>query len=173
MTLMIHEVGAEAPERRILILAPSRRDAPTAAAILERAQIGTEICADVAALCQRLAGAGAALIAEEALSQEAELSLLLTCLADQPPWSEPPIVLVTAAHLRLAGRTELERFVGFGNVMLLERPLRSATLVSAMRSALAARDRQYQVRDHLRERERTEARDASQILAADPRDEVE
>ena len=42
--------------------------------------------------------------------------------------------------------------------MLLERPLRSATLVSAMRSALVARARQYQVRDHLRERERTEER---------------
>ena len=158
MTLTIQELGAEAPERRILILAPSRRDAPTAAAILERAQIGSEICADVAALCQHFAGAGAALIAEEALTQEADLSMLLSCLADQPPWSEPPIVLVTTAHLRLAGRTELERFVGFGNVMLLERPLRSATLVSAMRSALAARARQYQVRDHLRERERTEAR---------------
>jgi len=68
MTLTIQEFGAEAPERRILILAPSRRDAPTAAAILERAQSGSEICADVAALCQHIAGAGAALIAEEALT---------------------------------------------------------------------------------------------------------
>ena len=155
--------GAEAPERRILILAPSRRDAPTAAAILARAQIASEICADVPAFCGRLkAGAGAALIAEEALAQEPGLSMLLSCLSDEPPWSEPPIVLVTAAHLRVAARAELERFVGFGNVMLLDRPLRSATLVSAMRSALAARDRQYEVRDHLRERERTEARLRSQ-----------
>jgi hypothetical protein len=147
MTLKTEDRASEAPERRILILAPSRRDAPTVVAILDRAQIASEICANVRALCERLdQGAGAALIAEEALSQEADLSLLLSCLADQPPWSEPPIVLVTTAHLRMAGRGELEHFVGFGNVMLLERPLRSATLVSAMRSALAARERQYQVR---------------------------
>jgi signal transduction histidine kinase len=159
MTLMIEDPGPEAPERRILILAPSRRDAPTAAAILERAHIHHEICADASILCARLnAGAGAALIAEEALAKESELALLLSCLEDQPPWSEPPIVLVTAGHLRTAGRTGLDRFVGFGNVMLLERPLRSATLVSAMRSALVARGRQYQVRDYLRERERTEER---------------
>jgi two-component system NarL family sensor kinase len=39
-----------------------------------------------------------------------------------------------------------------GSVSLLERPLRPVTLISAVRSALIARRRQYEVRDHLRER---------------------
>jgi signal transduction histidine kinase len=43
-----------------------------------------------------------------------------------------------------------------GNVTLLERPLRAATLVSAVRSALMARRRQYEIRDHLRQRELAE-----------------
>ena len=43
-----------------------------------------------------------------------------------------------------------------GNVTLLERPVRMATLVSAVRTALRARDRQYQIREHLAERARAE-----------------
>ena len=42
-----------------------------------------------------------------------------------------------------------------GNVTLLERPTRVAALVSAVRTALRARQRQYQIREHLAERERT------------------
>jgi signal transduction histidine kinase len=43
-----------------------------------------------------------------------------------------------------------------GNVTLLERPLRAATMVSAVRSALSARRRQYEIRDHLHQRELAE-----------------
>ncbi len=43
-----------------------------------------------------------------------------------------------------------------GNVTLLERPLRPVTLISAVRSALLARKRQYEVRDHLCERQAAE-----------------
>ena len=42
-----------------------------------------------------------------------------------------------------------------GNVTVLERPMRVAALVSAVRSALRSRQRQYQTRDHLAERERS------------------
>lgn len=40
-----------------------------------------------------------------------------------------------------------------GNVTLLERPLRMATLVSAIRTALRARRRQYEIADYIAERE--------------------
>jgi signal transduction histidine kinase/CheY-like chemotaxis protein len=43
-----------------------------------------------------------------------------------------------------------------GNVTLLERPLGFATLMSAVRTALRARERQYQIREHLAERNRAE-----------------
>jgi hypothetical protein len=36
-----------------------------------------------------------------------------------------------------------------GNVTLQERPLRAVTLVSCVQSALRAREKQYEVRDHL------------------------
>jgi signal transduction histidine kinase len=43
-----------------------------------------------------------------------------------------------------------------GNVTVLECPLRIPTLLSAIRAALRARDRQYQIRGHLAERARAE-----------------
>src|SRR5690606_24699142 len=45
-----------------------------------------------------------------------------------------------------------------GNVTLLERPVRIATLASAVRTALRARNRQYQIRTHLAEREQADER---------------
>jgi len=47
--------------------------------------------------------------------------------------------------------------VARANVTLLERPVRVATLVTTVRSALRARQRQLDVRDHLVERSRAEA----------------
>jgi signal transduction histidine kinase len=50
-----------------------------------------------------------------------------------------------------------------GNVVLLERPVRTTTLISAVRMALRGRSRQYQIREHLAERERRAS--ASELLA--------
>jgi signal transduction histidine kinase len=46
----------------------------------------------------------------------------------------------------------LEELASHANVTLLERPIRVATIVTVMRSALRARRRQYDVRNHLVER---------------------
>ncbi|MES1994685.1 ATP-binding protein [Sphingomonas sp. 3F27F9] len=153
--------GAEERDERVLILAPSRRDGPTVAAILERAGLGTQTVATLAELCRAMEeGVGAAIVVEEAVSPPPAMAMLQACLERLPAWSEPPILVVTASGSRGSagfGRGS-EHFAGFGNLVLLERPLRSVTLVSTLHSALRARRRQYQVRDHLRERERAEAR---------------
>ena len=43
-----------------------------------------------------------------------------------------------------------------GNLNLIERPLRPATLISSVRTAIRSRLRQYEIRDHLEEREQVE-----------------
>src|SRR4029079_7228109 len=71
-----------------------------------------------------------------------------------PAWSDLTLLILArpgAASLEVAEAMEL-----FGNVQVLERPMRVAALVSALRSALRARQRQYQIRDHFAQRERTE-----------------
>ncbi|MGU3330995.1 PAS domain-containing sensor histidine kinase, partial [Methylobacterium mesophilicum] len=45
-----------------------------------------------------------------------------------------------------------------GNVVLLERPINAETLLSAVSSALRVRRRQYQARQHIREREDAQQR---------------
>src|SRR5207253_7007174 len=93
---------------------------------------------------------GSAFVTEESLA-EAPLDALGTWIERQPPWSDFPfVVLVT----RRVGRRPVDAtgvLARLGNVVLLERPLNAETLSSAARSALRARDRQYETRRHLGE----------------------
>ena len=95
--------------------------------------------------------AGAAILTEESL-QNGTIGALAHKLSEQPPWSDFPIIVLTGSGLSTATTESAVRSrAPLGNVTLLERPLRPVTLISAVRSALVARRRQYEVRDHLRE----------------------
>jgi signal transduction histidine kinase/ActR/RegA family two-component response regulator len=98
-------------------------------------------------------GAGALLLAEEAATA-VQLDAMNLYLRAQPPWSDLPILLLTRHGADSEQANEAVRVLG--NVTLLERPVRVATLLSAVRTALRARERQYQIREHLAERQRTE-----------------
>ncbi|MBV8431311.1 MAG: response regulator [Solirubrobacterales bacterium] len=144
--------GPEHLDQRVLLLTPTGRDAELACQVLTREGFGCEICEDVAALGARVeAGAGVALVAKEALlASTAEP--LVAALGRQEPWSDLPLIVLTGGgETNPAGLRLLETIRPLGNVTLIERPLRIMTLVSAVRAALAARRRQYQVRDLLRE----------------------
>jgi signal transduction histidine kinase/ActR/RegA family two-component response regulator len=139
-------------ERRVLVLTPTGRDGAMALELLEGAAIEGVICADLAELGRQIAlGAGALLIAEEAIAADEDRTLAAV-LAQQPQWSDLPVVLLTSLGadsepVRHAIRT-------LGNVTLLERPTRVIALVSAIQTALRARERQYQIRAHMHDRER-------------------
>ena len=144
-------------ERRVLILAPIGRDAALARAALAGAGMCAEACSDMAALCREiLAGAGAALVASEALTPDA-LARLMETLKQQPPWSDLPLILLTSGG-PLSERQRPVAQERLGNTTLLERPLRVATLTHALQAALGARRRQYEVRGHLEEHVRMERR---------------
>jgi two-component system, sensor histidine kinase len=139
---------------RVLVLAPTSRDASIAESLLSPAGIPIEICATFEALVGELrSGAAAILLPEEALSVDNN-RILYQVLVEQPPWSDLPVLLLTRPG---ADSVELGEAVRtLGNVTLLERPLRIATLLSAIRTAVRARERQYQIRGHLRERAEAE-----------------
>ncbi len=142
-------------EQRLLILAPIGRDATAAAQLLEAAGIICVTCRNLEDLCRRLTeGAGAALITEEAFIRES-CNRLNNWVSGQPPWSDFPFIVLTSQQTSaFAHAHRLRLLESLGNVSLLERPLGSVTLVSATKSALRARGRQYQVQDHLLDRER-------------------
>ncbi len=142
-------------ERRVLVLAPTRKDAVITEALLSSAAVASSICSTVADLVTSIEeGAAAILIAEEMVGPDSQAALA-TVLAQQPAWSDLPVLLLTRPGADSASVVEAVRTLG--NVTLLERPVRIAALMSAVRTAVRARQRQYQIRGHLRDRELAEA----------------
>ncbi|MDB5965620.1 MAG: hybrid sensor histidine kinase/response regulator [Polaromonas sp.] len=132
-------------ERRIVICAPTGQDAVLTSKVFQSVSIGSIICANTSALLEQLAlGAGALLLVEEVITGGL-MRPLADYVAAQPTWSDIPILLLTRNG---ADSLDVQRAVEhLGNVTLLERPVRTITLIASTRSAIRARERQYQVRD--------------------------
>jgi signal transduction histidine kinase len=134
-------------EMRVVVLAPVGRDAALLARALFALEIDTVVAPDASSLVEIFAvGAGAAIIAEEALTPAA-LQGLRIWLSEQPPWSDMPFIVLTSSgvptresHFR-AGELR-----ALGNFTLIERPVRPDTVESSVRAALRARMRQYEIR---------------------------
>ncbi|HEY1231679.1 MAG TPA: HAMP domain-containing sensor histidine kinase, partial [Ramlibacter sp.] len=130
-------------ERRVLLhILP--HDAHLAERVLREGGIDAAVCPDEVDVAAGLdSGAGALLVAEEMLTPLL-LSVLARFLQQQPPWSDLPVLVMAK---RGAESLDVQRAVEhLGNVTMLERPVRTLSLVSAARSALRARERQYEMR---------------------------
>ena len=142
-------------ETRILVLAPTGNDASVTVRLLMGAGLSAQACRDIHDLVQKLAeGCAALLLAEEALGSTS-VQVLTDALGRQPSWSDIPIVIVTTSGE--ATNLVFERLTIFGpagNVSLLERPFRPLTLLNTVQVAVRSRQRQYQVRDLMVDRER-------------------
>jgi len=152
-------------EQQLLVFAPSGRDAALATQVLEQGGISSAICSSGDELVAAIgAGAGGALIAQEALSLPI-ISALAEALRNQPPWSDfPLIIFMPRSASALENRKVLEAFADLGNVTALEKPIHPLTMVSAARAALRARNRQYAARAALEQREQ-DVRQRDQFLA--------
>lgn len=144
-------------DSRVLVVAPFGKDAVLIEKVLKQSAV--DVCAisriDELAACIPET-AGAAVIAEEALSDEL-IDLLVQRLAIQPPWSDFPFIVLTGGGVTTAvTERDVRSRARLGNITLLERPLRPATLISVIRSTLAARHRQYEIRNHLEQRRQAE-----------------
>ena len=139
----------------VAVHAPTGRDGPLAAGILERWGLTTRLCEDIDSLCGAVSDdVGVLLVAEEALARGTR-ERLLDALAHQPSWSDIPLIVLTGqGELSRRITDGIESVMTRGNAVLLERPIRIATLVTAVRSALRARVRQFEIRDYVAERER-------------------
>jgi signal transduction histidine kinase/FixJ family two-component response regulator len=136
-----------ASSERAVILAPTGRDATVAAALIQEAGFYGNIAGDLAALTHEIeAGAGLAVIADEAI-KTADLRSLVKWLNEQPSWSDFPIVLLTHQGGGPERNPDAARLgQALGNVTFIERPFHPTTLVSIVGSAVRGRRRQYQTR---------------------------
>ena len=134
-------------EHRLLILAPRGRDADVAASLFDKAGVEAFVCRDIAALLEAIdADAGAVMITEEALAGS-DTGPFAEWIAHQPAWSDLPFIVLANGHKAPRSAAALQRLQALGNTVLLERPLHAEAMLGAVRSALKARTRQYQVRD--------------------------
>jgi signal transduction histidine kinase len=160
-------------ELDVVVLAPFGKDAALIEKLLLQSGLGVWVVADADRLIEIIPKkAGAAVAAEEALPEPA-ISALALKLESQPAWSDFPIIVLTGGGMSTrATEIAVRERAPLGNVSLLERPLRAATLLSAVRSAVAARRRQYELRDHLQQRQLAEealrhARDTLESIVQD------
>lgn len=142
-------------ELRVLVLAPTGNDAPVTVRLLESAGVYAHACRDIHEIVHQMErGCAVLLFAEEALGKSS-VQTVIDALGRQPSWSDIPIVIITTSGE--ATNLVFERLTVFGpagNVSLLERPFRPLTLLNAVQVAVRSRQRQYEVRDLLMERER-------------------
>ncbi|SFQ65112.1 His Kinase A (phospho-acceptor) domain-containing protein [Variovorax sp. OK605] len=132
------------PQLRVLLRTATSKDAVMTTAVLAHAGIEAHVCTTLHELLREIPrGAGALLVSEEMLSGTGAAELA-DAVSTQPPWSDLPVLIL--ARQGADSRAITTAMEGMANVTVLERPIRVASLVSALRSALRARRRQYELR---------------------------
>jgi signal transduction histidine kinase len=143
----------QSPETRtLLIAAPFKGDALSLQKVFS-GKYATHALTDLVSLSRAIgAQTGLVILTEEALVGD------ITCFGDaldqQPAWSEIPVILLASSQGRSGRDTDLARRRlprSAGHVVVLERPLSSASLLSAVAAAWRARERQFDMRDRLAE----------------------
>ena len=145
-------------EQRILLLALKGRDASVIQQLLDRAGHESLICESCGELAREgRRGAAIAVVTEESLLAT-DTSAIDAWLGEQPAWSDFPFVLLATKRAGRRPQDALRILEQLGNVVVLERPVHSETLASAVNSALRGRSRQYAARRGLEELQTAEGR---------------
>lgn len=134
----------------MLVLAPFRKDAQFVAMLLRKHLISYEVCRNTSELEKQLAEPPGAIVAtHEALDASAR-QVIADHLAGQADWSELPIlILLDKASPHAQMRSTLAAEWPRSRQVFYQRPVAALELVSGVQSALLARIRQRDVRDHI------------------------
>lgn len=154
---------------QVVLCAPFGKDAEILTEIVSSESLSVTHCASLKELAHQLSQeTDLILLTEEALVSSS-LQAIQRTLRKQEPWSDIPIILLASA-----GRTPSPWTTEFmfklaedANISILERPVRVPTIISVIRSAKRARNRQRQVQGLLLQ----EKESASKLRAA--RDQLE
>lgn len=153
-------------EDRVIILAPRGRDAQIASELLQQSGFPCTTCPDLDHMVVELdAGASAALITEEALAK-GDRTGISQWLKNQPAWSDLPFVVLANGDRSPRSALASMRLEDLGNIVLLERPLHAEAMVGAIRSAVKARHRQYEIREFAATLERSVQERTMELEAA-------
>ena len=134
-------------DERVLLAAPTRRDAEVTQQMLAAADVACFACNDLPALVDELGmGAGALILTDHALA-DPQFAHVMAVLERQPSWSSLPIVVL--CRDREQSPWALRDLDRLRNVTLLDRPSSVRSMVSAVQASLRGRRWQYQIRDQI------------------------
>jgi signal transduction histidine kinase len=149
----------------VALLAPTAADADIARTVLRQAGIASTALARIDELCEAIEeGVGAVVLLEEVLS-DSVIDALQKVLAREPTWSRTPFIILTRPAS--AAREVIAKVNSLPGALLVERPVRIVNLLSAVRSSLDARHRQYAMRDLLEESRRSAVQRAELLQRAE------
>lgn len=140
--------GESPGECDVLLLLASRTEGQFCRRVLRDLQVESVVCRSIDQLLARLrAGCGPVVCAAERLDRDA-VRRLLTCLDDQPEWSDPPLLLIVREGM-VSGT--IQSLIDKPKTTLLHRPIKFADFTTAIRTAIENRRRQYMTRRLIRQ----------------------
>ncbi len=134
-------------DRKVFVLPPTRRDGDVTCILLRDAGLDCDVVANAQSLAAHMNSSIGAVVLTDAVVNDPGLSSVLDAIERQPQWSDVPVILLTRPDTQSPG--DKHRFQKLTNLTLLDRPTSSRALVSAVATAIRARERQYQIRDQL------------------------
>ena len=141
-------------DERVLVLPVTRRDGQVTCELLGKVGIECIVCKDVATLAAEIARGVGALLMTEAVFGSPDMPLLLAALRNQPAWSDVSLVMLMRDHARSAAGLRLLGLLG--NMTILDRPVSTRSMISAIQSALRDRHKQCRIRDQILQLARSE-----------------
>ena len=139
------------------VFASLPRDAQLICASLTAAGIACRSSASPAAIAADIPGRADVIVLFEEALDETSVGLLVDALRRQPPWSDLPIIVVTGGGAASRRSQRLAKMSEpLGNVTFIERPVRPVTLVSSVRTAIRARQKQHEICGHLKQLQEAE-----------------
>src|SRR5436190_21346689 len=88
------ELPMRDPER-VILLAPTAKDAELTCSILAEAAIACDVCADLAEASREVSAGGGAVLLTEAVIGDRDIDSLIRVLHEQPAWSDIPVIVLS------------------------------------------------------------------------------
>lgn len=140
---------------RVLVAVPTRRDAEVTSNLLSKEGLDCSVLTSVQAIAEQLSTEVGAVILTDLALMDPAFGQLASAMRQQPSSSDIPTLLLTRE--RGGSQAAASALASLSNVTLLDRPSSTRSMVSAVKAALRARQRQYEIRDQLEARRNAEA----------------
>jgi PAS domain S-box-containing protein len=137
----------EGHDRKVFVLPPTRRDGDVTCTLLKDAGLDCDVVVNAQSLAAHMNSSVGAVVLTDTAVGDPGLSSVLDAIERQPQWSDVPVILLTRPDRQ--SPIDKRRFQKLTNLTLLDRPTSGRALVSAVATAIRARERQYQIRDQL------------------------